>query len=200
MISRIGMFRISGMRFKKTSFGKKKKPASVVDEKPPNLVGNWGRKLTNWLMRKPLNPVGTEEENRSAGREGRLLISSLSYFEYWWLTDHVFVWQLWQPEPPKIESLEVQYWPEKRWLLACQGCLCERHWAASKDVVLPIQALKCSLPWGNPSRISGNRVLVGDLLVTPLHRLRCLKFFPPRTPHCCQPQSPSHSCPLASSW
>lgn len=43
------------------------------------------------IDKKHLDSVGTEEENRSANREGKLLMSLSSYFKYWWLVDHVFV-------------------------------------------------------------------------------------------------------------
>ena len=76
---------IYGRWLKITSFNKKEKLASIVNEKPPNPVKNWGAKPTDWSMKKPLkqmikkgknrqiridekhpNQGGTEEENRSA--------------------------------------------------------------------------------------------------------------------------------------
>ena len=48
---------------KKTSI--RKNPTSGLDEKkPPKLKQNWRRKLGTLVDKKPLNLVGTTEENR----------------------------------------------------------------------------------------------------------------------------------------
>ena len=72
-----------GRWLKKTSLGKKEKPASVINEKSPNPAGNSEEKPIYWSMKKllkqminkrknqqiqidekPPNPGRTKEENR----------------------------------------------------------------------------------------------------------------------------------------
>ena len=60
-------------------------------KKPLKQMINKGKNRQIEIDKKPPNSVGTEEENRSTGREGRLLMSLPSYFKCWWLVDRAFV-------------------------------------------------------------------------------------------------------------
>ena len=61
---RFDKFWLYDRQLKNTSFDKKKKPASIVNEKPSNLLGNWREKLRDWLMKKSLKQMINKEKNR----------------------------------------------------------------------------------------------------------------------------------------
>ena len=80
---------------------------------------------------------------------------------------------------------------------------CGKRWWAFKGAGLLMQAPRYSLPQGSLFTRLGSRTLAADLLLTPWHRLHCLKCHRPHTPCCCQPQTQNlaaYHSPTPSLW